>query len=74
MTHDSWFCLDCMQLRDLDVHARCSCCGSDSLTPACGRAPRKQAAIPIAPQTTLILRTRIPIRSRPRLEVLSAVG
>jgi hypothetical protein len=36
MKHDDWFCMDCMAVRDLDIHARCDCCGSDSVTPAAG--------------------------------------
>jgi len=38
MTHDAWFCLDCSSVRELDIHARCSCCGSDSVTPAAWKA------------------------------------
>jgi hypothetical protein len=34
MKLDAWFCMDCMAVRDLDIHARCDCCGSDSVTPA----------------------------------------
>jgi hypothetical protein len=36
MKLDAWFCMDCMAVRDLDIHARCDCCGSDSVTPAAG--------------------------------------
>lgn len=31
---DDFFCVNCQQVRELDIHARCSCCGSDSVTPA----------------------------------------
>jgi hypothetical protein len=34
MAYDTWFCMECAQVRDLDSHARCASCGSDSLTPA----------------------------------------
>jgi hypothetical protein len=36
MKLDAWFCMDCMAVRDLDIHARCDCCGSDSVTQASG--------------------------------------
>ena len=36
MKLDAWFCMDCMAVRDLDIHARCDCCGSDSVTFAAG--------------------------------------
>ncbi|GEM_PF-3786026 len=53
MKNDAWFCMDCMQVRDLDIHARCFCCGSDSVTPA--------ASGPRQPITTVpALQVRMP--------------
>ncbi len=44
MKNDAWFCMDCMAVRDLDLHARCDCCGSDSVTPASGKGYSTVAA------------------------------
>jgi hypothetical protein len=46
MVHDAWFCSDCAQERDLDCHARCASCGSDSLTPASLARPRLRSEAP----------------------------
>ena len=34
MSRDDFYCVNCEAVRELDIHARCSCCGSDSVTPA----------------------------------------
>lgn len=31
MTPSPWWCQNCTAVRDLDKHARCSCCGSDAV-------------------------------------------
>jgi hypothetical protein len=31
MTPDAYWCMDCNQVRELDIHLRCSCCGSDAI-------------------------------------------
>lgn len=33
MNNDSWFCLDCNDVRSLKRNGRCSTCDSDSVTP-----------------------------------------
>jgi hypothetical protein len=37
--------MDCMAVRDLDIHARCECCGSDSVTLAQGAGMGRSKAI-----------------------------
>ena len=34
MTAEQWFCCNCENVRDIDVHGRCVCCGSESICPA----------------------------------------
>jgi hypothetical protein len=47
VTHDAWFCSECLLVCDLDPHARCAFCGSDSLTPAFWQSLALEARIGI---------------------------
>lgn len=71
MKNDAWFCMNCMAVRDLDIHARCDCCGSDSVTPATGKGYTGPAASRVSHHVPLrlifhVVPGAIPQRPAPR--------